>query len=134
MAEKKNASPIGDVLKNVLSRLEKEKNLSKEDLHLMDELIEDHIFCRNTTKKLIIVNEQYRNGKQESLVELISCLKTLVEFYPKHIKKEDNVFFLATQNYFSDEEDQAMLGNFWDFDRNMIHEKYKAVVKGLEEK
>jgi len=24
-----------------------------------------------------------------------------------------------------------MLAEFWDFDRKMIHEKYKAVVKGF---
>jgi len=25
-----------------------------------------------------------------------------------------------------------MLAEFWEFDRKMIHEKYKAVVEGLE--
>lgn len=35
MADKKNAAPIGDVLKNVLSRLEKEKNLSKEEMETL---------------------------------------------------------------------------------------------------
>jgi HEAT repeat protein len=35
--------------------------------------------------------------------------------------------------YFSEDEDQAMLAEFWEFDRKMIHEKYKAVVEGLEE-
>lgn len=112
----------------------RKKNLSKEDLQLMDELIEDHIFCRNTTKTIIQANEQYRNGKEESLIELISCLKTLVNFYPKHIKKEDDVFFPATMSYFSNDEDQAMLAEFWDFDRNMIHEKYKSVVNESEQK
>lgn len=44
---------------------------------------------------------------------------------------EDDVFFPASRTYFSETEDQAMLMEFWEFDRKMIHEKYKAVVQGL---
>jgi hemerythrin-like domain-containing protein len=95
----------------------------------MDELIEDHILGRNTTKALVEANTRYRNGDKAALSQIITCLKTLVEFYPKHIKKEDDGFFPASRNYFSEQEDQAMLAEFWDFDREMIHEKYKAVVK-----
>jgi hypothetical protein len=32
----------------------------------------------------------------------------------------------------TDEEDQAMLLEFQEFDRKMIHEKYKSVVQDLE--
>jgi hypothetical protein len=32
----------------------------------------------------------------------------------------------------SDEEDDAMLQEFWEFDRKMIHEKYMSVVEALE--
>jgi hypothetical protein len=32
----------------------------------------------------------------------------------------------------TDEEDQAMLEEFWEFDQKMIHEKYKSVVERLE--
>jgi hypothetical protein len=32
------------------------------------------------------------------------------------------------------EEDQALLAEFWEFDRKMIHEKYKAVIEGLEKR
>jgi hypothetical protein len=41
-------------------------------------------------------------------------------------------FFTASRTYFSDEEDKAMLAEFWEFDRKMIHEKYKSVVEGLQ--
>ena len=34
--------------------------------------------------------------------------------------------------YLTDEEGQSMLAEFWEFDRKMIHEKYKTVVEGLE--
>jgi hemerythrin-like domain-containing protein len=56
-----------------------------------------------------------------------------LDFYPKHIEKEDKVFFPASRAYFSDEEDQAMLAEFLEFDRKMIHEKYQSVVETLEQ-
>jgi hemerythrin-like domain-containing protein len=55
-----------------------------------------------------------------------------VDFYPKHIEKEDKVFFPAARAYFSETEDQTMLAEFMDFDQKMIHEKYKSVVEELE--
>jgi hypothetical protein len=36
--------------------------------------------------------------------------------------------------YFTEEEDRMMPAEFWEFDRKMIHEKYKSMVKGLQAK
>ena len=77
-------------------------------------------------------NTRYRNGDASALAEIADNLRTLVEFYPKHIEKEDKVFFPASRAYFTDEEDQAMLAEFWEFDQKMIHEKYTSVVEELE--
>jgi len=117
---------------DILFRDLKKKSLSTEDQRLMNELIEDHVFGRQTTKALVEANTRYRNGDETALAEIADNLKTLIDFYPKHIEKEDKVFFPASRIYFSDEEDQAMLPEFWKFDRKMIHEKYKSVVEGLE--
>lgn len=117
---------------DILFRELRKKPLNDKDRQLMDELIADHIFGRGTTKALVEANMQYRNGDKAALSQITACLKTLVEFYPKHIKKEDDLFFPASRNYFSEQEDQAMLAQFWEFDREMIHEKYKAVVKDAE--
>jgi hemerythrin-like domain-containing protein len=75
---------------------------------------------------------RYRNGDSAALDDVASCLRTLVDFYPRHIEKENKVFFPAARAYFSEAEDQAMLAEFWDFDRKMIHEKYKSAVDNLE--
>lgn len=48
------------------------------------------------------------------------------------ISRGRQVFFPASRAYFTDDEDQAMLAEFWKFDRKMIHEKYKLVVEELE--
>lgn len=117
-----------DILFRDLSR----RPLSDKDHRIMQELIEDHVFGRQTTQSLVEANTRYRNGDASALTDIVSNLNTLVEFYPKHIEKEDKVFFPAAKNYFTNEEDQAMLEEFWEFDRKMIHEKYTLVIEGLE--
>jgi hemerythrin-like domain-containing protein len=112
----------------------RKKQLSKEDMQMMNELIEEHAFSRKTTKALVEANTRYRRGDKAAPREVTNCLKTLVDFYPKHIKKEDEIFFPASRIYFSKEEDQAMLADFWEFDRKMIHEKYRAVVNDVKSK
>ena len=117
---------------DILFRELNNKPLNEKDRQIMKELIEEHKFGRRTTKALVEANTRYRNGDAAALNEIAAKLQTLCEFYPKHIEKEDKVFFPASRNYFTDEEDQVMLAAFWEFDRKMIHEKYKSVVDGLE--
>lgn len=109
------------------------RDLSVEDRRIMDELIEEHVFGRRTTKELIDANTLYRKGDGRALSVVISKLQTFVDFYPKHIAKEDEVFFPAARTYMTDDDDLAMLNEFWEFDRRMIHEKYRLVVKDLAE-
>lgn len=108
------------------------KDLKAADRRIMNELIEEHAFGRKTTRALVEANTRYRNGDNTALSDISGNLETLVDFYPVHIEKEDNVFFPASRTYFTDEEDQAMLAEFQEFDRKMIHEKYRTVVEGLE--
>jgi hemerythrin-like domain-containing protein len=117
---------------DILFRELQKKDLSNEDRRLMDELVEEHIFGRQTTKILVDANNRYREGDQSALKDIADQLHTLEDFYPKHIEKEDKIFFPASRTYFTEQEDRAMLDEFWDFDRKMIHEKYGSVVEALE--
>jgi hemerythrin-like domain-containing protein len=117
---------------DILFRELNNKQLSTKDRRIMEELIEEHVFGRNTTKALVEANTRYRNGDENALTDIAANLKTLTDFYPRHIEKEDKEFFPSSRNYFTDEEDQAMLAEFWEFDRNMIHEKYKSLVDGFQ--
>lgn len=117
---------------DILFRDLKERNMSEEDQRMMNVLIEEHVLGRKITRGLIEANNQYRNGVTGALSEIVSGLRSLADFYPKHIEKEDKVFFPAARGYFSEQEDQAMLDEFWKFDRKMIHEKYLSVVETLE--
>jgi hypothetical protein len=55
-----------------------------------------------------------------------------VTFYPAHIAKEDKHFFIPCMEYFTKKEQDSMLQAFWDFDRRLIHEKYRGLVERLE--
>jgi len=117
---------------DILFRELNKKMLTPEDRKIMKELIDEHVFGRQTTKALVEANTRYRNGDKTALADITNNLRTLIEFYPKHIEKEDKVFFPSSRNYFTTEEDQTMLAEFREFDRKMIHEKYKEVVEGFE--
>ena len=117
---------------DILFRDLNEKELSEKDRRVMNELIEEHVIGRKITMELVNANSRYRHGDETALTEISSNLSSLAAFYPKHIEKEDKVFFPAARGYFSEAQDQAMLNEFWEFDRKMIHEKYLSVVEAFE--
>ncbi len=106
--------------------------ISDKDLRLMNELIEEHEIGRGVAKSLAAANARYRNGDVAARSDIAENFAAFVELYTKHIGKEDKVFFLASRTYFTDEEDRAMVEEFREFDRKLIHEKYEAVVEALE--
>jgi hemerythrin-like domain-containing protein len=117
---------------DILIRELKHKSLSADDQRMMDELITEHKLVRQTTALIINANDRYRKGDEIALIVIANNLKTLIEFFPKHIEKEDKKFYPASRAYFTNEEDQAILAEFGELDRKMVYEKYKAVVENLE--
>jgi hemerythrin-like domain-containing protein len=117
---------------NILFRDLANKPLSPEDAQVMQELIEEHRYARRTVGELVQAKRDYLEGHEGALQTVLDKLNALIHFYPKHIVKEDKVFFPNTERYFSEEEQAAMLAEFWEFDRKMIHEKYAAVVEALK--
>ncbi|RJR43469.1 MAG: cation-binding protein [Deltaproteobacteria bacterium] len=108
------------------------KNLSAPHRALLDELLADHNFGRRTTRSLLEAKENFLLGDTNATREILDCMGKLVDFYPKHIDKEDNHFFVPCMDYFSQQEKDDMLARMWERDREMIHEKYRGVVEGLE--
>jgi hemerythrin-like domain-containing protein len=108
------------------------KAMSERDRRLMEDLIAEHVLGRKTTGELVEANARYRQGDETALAVITEKLRTLVDFYPRHIEKEDKVFFPACRAYVTEEEDRAMLAEFFEFDRTMIHEKYQAVVRNMK--
>jgi len=62
----------------------------------------------------------------------MECIRLLIDFYPKHIEKEDKHFFLPVMDYFSDQEKDAMLQEGYEFDSSLIHNEYADKVSTWE--
>jgi hemerythrin-like domain-containing protein len=116
---------------NLFVELEK-KGLAPEHRRIMDELIEEHKKSRETTGKLLKAKEAYLRQENEALNHILIHLRTLVELYPKHIDKEDKHFFIPCMEYFTKKEKADMLARMYEFDRRMIHEKYRLTVESIE--
>lgn len=118
-----------DILFSALS----DKNMKPEHDRIMDELLNEHVYGRKTIKLLSQAKEKYAGGDEEALGDIQARLKDLEELYPNHIDKEDNHFFLPVMEYFSRQEQDEMLADFAEFDKQMIHKAYKSIVEALEE-
>jgi len=108
-----------------------QKKISPEHRKIMDELVREHIHGRELVRKLVEAKDLYVNGYAEALPHIARELRELADFYPGHIEKEDKRFFFPCLDYFTQAEQERMLQEFRDFDRNMIHEKYRTVVENF---
>ena len=117
---------------DILFRALKDKPLSSEHRRIMEELVEDHKLGRKITLSLLEANERHKKGDAAALSAIADGFRSLVEFYPKHIEKEDKHFFIPCMDYFTDAEKEAMLKEEWEFDRSLIHEKYRNIVISAE--
>ena len=109
-----------------------QKELSLEHRQAMEDLVKDHAWARQATAALVRAKEDHLRGKSGSLEDILKNLGEIVEFYPQHIEREDKHFFIPCMAYCSDAEKAAMLQAMCDFDRQMIHEKYRGMVEGIE--
>jgi hemerythrin-like domain-containing protein len=108
------------------------KILTDDHRRTMEELVEEHKWGRRVTARLVEANARYVQGNKEALSAIMDCIKTLIEFYPKHIEKEDRHFFIPCMDYFTEAEKEAMLKEEWEFDKSLIHEKYRNMVMAAE--
>ena len=108
--------------------------MSPEHRQIVEELIQEHAFAREATAGLVKAKEAYLLETPGALDELMEHLGKLVEFYPRHIDKEDKHFFIPCMAYFSDAEQADLLARMQEFDRQMIHEKYRGVVESMEQR
>lgn len=118
---------------DILFRDLKRKPLSSEHARILRELEAEHVRGREVVRKIIASHEQYLQGDKASAAEIIQLMEVLIEFYPKHIEKEDKHFFIPCMAYFTKEEQAKMLAECYEFDRQLIHEKYEQIVQKLEQ-
>lgn len=118
---------------DILFRSLSNKQLSPEHKKIMEELVQEHVFARNTVASLLKAGQKYTGSDNSSLAEVKERINDLLRLYPAHIEKEDKRFFFPSMEYFSREERDLMLDEFYRFDQSMIHEKYEKLVSKLEQ-
>ncbi len=117
---------------DILFRDLAKKKMTVDHARIVQELLDEHVFARKMTAELVAAKESWIAGNAKSIDIVIDRITTLVNFYPVHIRKEDKEFFFPILDYFSKEEQDAMLAEFYEFDRRMIHDKYRLVVEAFE--
>jgi len=116
---------------DILFKALENKPLTPDQRRIMGELTAEHVYSRQTVSRLVEMKERYMDGNQGMLEKIARILLTLVSFYPEHIYKEDKTFFYPVMDYFSEQEQRQVLEAFWEFDRKMIHEKYRNILDSL---
>ncbi len=108
------------------------KDLSDSDRRTMDELIEDHRRSRAMTDRLSAARQRWGTGDSQANAEIARIMKEFVVFYRNHIEREDRHFFVESMAYFTHHEQDDMFEAFAEFDRKVIHEKYRSIVEKIE--
>lgn len=116
---------------DILFKALENKNLDGENARLMKELVDEHVQARKVVGELVEANRHCAGGDATGIGIIMDRLAFLVDFYPRHIAKENKVFFPNTERYFSGGELGDMLLAFYEFDRKMIHEKYERLYDSL---
>jgi hemerythrin-like domain-containing protein len=128
-ADKTHHMKEEDILFQDLSR----KPLAPEHRKTLDELFAEHNEGRKHVGLLIAGKEKYLKNESGVLEEMAANMEFLARFYPAHIDKEENHFFEPAMHYFTKLEQEEMVQKFLEFDRKMIHEKYRTVVESWEQ-
>jgi hemerythrin-like domain-containing protein len=117
---------------DILFRDLAQKPLAPDLGRTMRELIEEHGRGRAVVRQLVSARDCFVRGAGEALRDIVAALDELVYFYPRHIEKEDRHFFLPVMEHFTQDEQAKMLEEMWEFDRRMLHERYRQVVEQYE--
>lgn len=116
----------------ILFRKLAKKPLSAEHRRILSELETEHVRGREITLALVDARSRFLRGDRAAAKELALRMEDLAAFYPRHIDKEDQRFFLPCMDYFTQEEQDRMLEECQEFDRNLVHGIYADAVSGLE--
>ncbi|MBI4776220.1 MAG: hemerythrin domain-containing protein [Deltaproteobacteria bacterium] len=114
---------------DILFRELAKKALSDEHRQVMKDLIGEHAIARDFVRNLTEARLQYAAGDETALEKIKHAISYLVDFYPRHIEKEDKRFFMPVMGYFTTEEKGKMLEEGFEFDRNLIHARYRDIVE-----
>ncbi len=114
----------------ILFSLLSAKSLSQEHSEIMRQLIAEHAHTRDALHEFR--QTMYRRATDKELLDAaVGLFETLIKWYPLHIEKEDRHFFIPAMEYFSEQEQAAMLEDFSRFDMSFVHERYEEMIREL---
>lgn len=119
---------------DLLFRALRAKPLSAPHRERLEELEQEHSLGREAVARLEAARAAVLRNDRGAALQLASALERIAEFYPRHIAKEDQDFFLPCMDYFSEAERTRLLAEFAEFDRNLIHTLFDGRVEGLEDR
>lgn len=99
----------------------------------MEQLIREHQMVRDAADRLGEANDRYIRGDGGQFRTIVEALRVLVDVYPRHVETEERRFFKPAIEQFTGEERVAMADEFHEFDRMLLHDKYRGVVAKLED-
>jgi hemerythrin-like domain-containing protein len=105
------------------------KKITPEHRKILDTLLDEHVQAREKITKLAEAKKKYMAGSVDAGRDILAYMNDLTILYRKHIQLEDKYFFIPSLGYFSKDEMNAMLNEMWEYDRSMIHVKYREVVQ-----
>jgi hemerythrin-like domain-containing protein len=112
--------------------------LAKQDLEeryrkLTVRLQREHIYARSLTQRLEEASRKRRaGGEAESVRAIMDTLHRIVQFYPRHIATEDKEYFHQVMECFDQGEQEAMLREFDEVEKRVLHERYQDMVREHE--
>lgn len=119
---------------DILFKKLKNKHLNQIDTITMNDLINEHKQARQKVGEIVELNIGYKIGNKGVVPKIKEIIDWLSKFYPVHIEKEDKIFFPNADKYFSQDELDIMLQEYYDFDAKMIHEKYNKLYTEMKGK
>jgi hemerythrin-like domain-containing protein len=96
------------------------------------ELLEEHERARKIVALLDAAKRRHGKGGVDTVSEMGERMKEMTVLYSAHIVKEDKHFFIPSMSCFSKAEQDAMLSEMREFDRQLIHEIYRGKLESFE--
>jgi hemerythrin-like domain-containing protein/rubredoxin len=116
----------------ILFRELKGKPLTPGHRRTLEELEAEHARGRKTVDMIALVRERVLKGDAAAQRDLLALLEGLVAFYPAHIRKEDEGFFLECMDYFSEAERARILEEEQAFDLRLVHDYFERQIRSRE--
>jgi hemerythrin-like domain-containing protein len=116
---------------NIMFERLKKKSLSSGHRNSIKMLEEQHDIGRKLIEKIIVLSAKYIKGSDYEFDSVIDMLSQFYNIYIKHAYFEDNSFFIEVMGYFTDNEKEQLIQDFFKFNIKMIDEKYKSLIEML---